>query len=180
MRSNSGGMHFERFFTNPLAARVPKTRPMACLGSHGLRTGNAQPGPCRAAPLEQFALLFYSESKPLSTVLQEFAASFNLSLDMPKDMTDVVSGRFNVNSPTEFIDRLAGTFGFNWFTYAGTLYVSGNKDTVVRSILTNNSGSSGNLRQMMNNLGLLEPVLAGLNCPTKGWWWFRDHRLMCE
>ncbi len=125
--------------------------------------GHAGPPPWNNSPYS-----FYSESKPLSTVLQEFAASFSLSLDMPKDMTDVVSGRFNVNSPTEFIDRLAGTFGFNWFTYAGTLYVSGNKDTVVRSILTNNSGSSGNLRQMMNNLGLLEPRFGWAELPDQG------------
>ena len=125
--------------------------------------GQAGPPPWNNSPYS-----FYSEAKPLSTVLQEFAVSFNLSLDMPKDLTDVVSGRFNVNSPSEFIDRLAGTFGFSWFTYSGTLYISSNKDTVVRSILTNNTSSSGNLRQMMNNLGLLEPRFGWAEMPDQG------------
>lgn len=124
---------------------------------------HAGPPPWNNAPYS-----FYAEGKPLSKVLQEFAVSFNLSLDIPKGMNDVVSGRFNVNNPTEFIDRLAGTFGFSWFTYSGTLYIASNKDTVVRSILTNNSGSANNLRQMMNNLGLLEPRFGWAEMPEQG------------
>ena len=99
---------------------------------------------------------YYAPNKPLKTVLQEFAAGFSLSTDLPPNLNDIVSGRFNVNSPSEFLDRLAGTFGFTWFTYSGTLYVSYNKDMVVRSILTNSSGPSNNLRQVMSNLGLLD------------------------
>ncbi len=123
----------------------------------------AGPPPWSNAPFS-----YYADNKPLRVVLQEFATSFNLSADLPAEMNDSVSGRFNVNNPNEFIDRLAGTFGFNWFTYSGTLYVAHNKDTVVRSILTNNSGPSNNLRQMMNNLGLLEPRFGWAEMPDQG------------
>lgn len=124
---------------------------------------HAGPPPWSNAPFS-----YYADKKPLRKVLQEFATSFNLSADLPNEMNDSVSGRFNVNNPNEFIDRLAGTFGFSWFTYSGTLYVAHNKDTVVRSILTNNSGSSNNLRQMMNNLGLLEPRFGWAEMPEQG------------
>ncbi len=111
---------------------------------------------------------YYASNKPLKTVLQEFAAGFSLSTDLPPDLNDVVSGRFNVNNPTEFLDRLAGTFGFTWFTYSGTLYVSYNKDMVVRSIFTNSSGPSNNLRQVMTNLGLLNPRFGWGELPDQG------------
>jgi type III secretion protein C len=124
---------------------------------------HAGPPPWSNAPFS-----YYADKKPLRKVLQEFATSFNLSADLPNEMNDSVSGRFNVNNPNEFIDRLAGTFGFSWFTYSGTLYVAHNKDTVVRSIMTNNSGSNNNLRQMMNNLGLLEPRFGWAEMPEQG------------
>jgi type III secretion protein C len=111
---------------------------------------------------------YYTANKPLKTVLQEFAAGFSLSTDLPPDLNDVVSGRFNVNNPSEFLDRLAGTFGFTWFTYSGTLYVSFNKDMVVRSILTNTSGVPSNLRQVMTNLGLLNPRFGWGELPEQG------------
>ena len=111
----------------------------------------AAPAPWVDAPFS-----YYAANKPLKAVLQEFAAGFSLSTDLPPNLVDIVSGRFNVNSPTEFLDRLAGTFGLTWFTYSGTLYVSFNRDMVVRSILVNNAGPGNNLRQVMTNLGLLD------------------------
>ena len=111
---------------------------------------------------------YYAPNKPLKAVLQEFAAGFSLSTDLPPNLNDIVSGRFNVNSPSEFLDRLAGTFGFTWFTYSGTLYVSYNKDMVVRSILTNSSGPSNNLRQVMSNLGLLDTRFGWGELPDQG------------
>lgn len=111
---------------------------------------------------------YYAANKPLKAVLQEFASGFSLSTDLPPNLTDIVSGRFNVNSPSEFLDRLAGTFGFTWFTYSGTLYVSYNKDMVVRSILTNSSGPSNNLRQVLTNLGLLDTRFGWGELPDQG------------
>lgn len=121
-----------------------------------------------ALPWVDAPFSYYANNKPLRAVLQEFAAGFSLSTDLPPDLNDVVSGRFNVNNPTEFLDRLAGTFGFTWFTYSGTLYVSYNKDMVVRSIFTNSSGPSNNLRQVMTNLGLLNPRFGWGELPDQG------------
>ena len=123
----------------------------------------AAPPPWVDAPFS-----YYAANKPLKAVLQEFAAGFSLSTDLPPSLIDIVSGRFNVNSPTEFLDRLAGTFGFTWFTYSGTLYISYNKDMLVRSIFTNSTGPSNNLRQVMTNLGLLDTRFGWGELPDQG------------
>lgn len=123
----------------------------------------AGPPPWVEAPFS-----YYAPNKSLKAVLQEFAAGFSLSTDLPPNLNDIVSGRFNVNSPSEFLDRLAGTFGFTWFTYSGTLYVSYNKDMVVRSILTNSSGPTNNLKQVMSNLGLLDTRFGWGELPDQG------------
>ncbi|MCH4590635.1 hypothetical protein, partial [Achromobacter xylosoxidans] len=42
-------------------------------------------------------------------------------LQIGPNVTGTVNGKFNANTPTEFMDRLGGVYGFNWFVYAGTL-----------------------------------------------------------
>ena len=60
-------------------------------------------------PWPDAAFSYYAEGQPLSKVLADFAASFNLSLASTAPLTDKVTGRFNVKNPTEFIERLTGT-----------------------------------------------------------------------
>lgn len=88
-----------------------------------------------SVPWPEAAFTYYTDSKPLHVVLAEFASGFSLSLDIPPGFESAVSGRFNQRTPTEFIDRLAGIYGFNWFAHAGTLFISSNKDVTVRAEL---------------------------------------------
>ena len=67
---------------------------------------------------------YYARDENLQTLLREFAGGFSLSLQLGPNVTGTVNGKFNANTPTEFLDRLGGVYGFNWFVYAGTLFVS--------------------------------------------------------
>ena len=120
----------------------------------GMVSTPATAGP---APWPDAAFSYYAEGQPLSKVLTDFAASFNLTLELTSPVTDKVTGRFNVKNPTEFMDRLTGTFGLQWFTHAGVLHVSRSQDTLVKSIPSASLNSGANIRQVLSSLGVLEP-----------------------
>ncbi len=98
---------------------------------------------------------YFADNKPLSAVLDDFAASFSLSIYMPRGLDARVNGRFDEATPTAFLDRLTGVYGLQWFTHAGTLYISRTSDATVRMIPT--SGASGqNLTKLLQDLGVLD------------------------
>lgn len=119
-------------------------------------------------PWQDSTFTFYAERKPLRTVLREFAAAFSLSVQMPDDLSGSVSGRFTTASPTEFIDRLGSTYGFVWFTHAGTLFVSRTQDMVVRSIAGGATGPGNKLKQVLTDLKVLDPRFGWGDLPDQG------------
>ncbi|MFY3008314.1 EscC/YscC/HrcC family type III secretion system outer membrane ring protein, partial [Achromobacter xylosoxidans] len=99
---------------------------------------------------------YYARDENLQTLLREFAGGFSLSLQIGPNVTGTVNGKFNANTPTEFMDRLGGVYGFNWFVYAGTLFVSRTNDMKTRSVSAMGSSISA-LRQALQQLGVLDP-----------------------
>jgi type III secretion protein C len=138
----------------------------------GLLTAGTAPqaGP---VPWPEAAFSYYAEGQSLAKVLQEFAAGFNLTLQTSvapdrSPMTDKVTGRFNVKNPTEFIDRLSGTYGLQWFTHAGVLHVSRSQDLVVKSVPSTSLSAGANIRQVLSSLGVLEPRFGWGELPEQG------------
>ena len=121
------------------------------LGASASRPAWAGPVPWTDAPYSYFA-----KNARLETVLAEFAGSFSLSLNMSPSVSGLVNGRFTTQNPTEFISKLAGVYGFVWYTHAGTLHISKSSDTLTRS-LPAPGGGIANLRQALTDLGVLEP-----------------------
>jgi type III secretion protein C len=110
---------------------------------------------------------YYATNAPLRTVLQEVAASFSLSLQVGPSVNGTVNGRFNATNPTEFMNRLGGVYGFNWFVYAGTLYVSGASETATRSVSAM-GGSITSMRAALEQLGVLDPRFGWGELPEQG------------
>ena len=132
----------------PLLPRLRSVALAACLAIGGAVAG---PVPWADAPFSH-----YATNTSLEAALGEFASNFSLSLSLQPGLGGTVNGRFNARNPTDFISRLAGVYGFTWYTHAGTLYVSKASDTVTRS-LTVPGASLGSLRQALLDLGVLEP-----------------------
>ncbi len=99
---------------------------------------------------------YFADQESLQDVLQHFASGFSLSLRLGKGVGGVVSGKFNTNTPTDFLDRLGGVYGFSWFVYAGTLYISDASEVETRSISAGPNGIGG-MRQALLQLGVLDP-----------------------
>ena len=121
------------------------------MGASAGRPAWAGPVPWTDAPYSYFA-----KNAKLETVLAEFAGSFSLSLNISPSVSGLVNGRFTTQNPTEFITKLAGVYGFVWYTHAGTLHISKSSDTLTRS-LPAPGGGIANLRQALTDLGVLEP-----------------------
>lgn len=139
---------------------------LLCLGVVllGLWTPPVHAGrvPWTDAPYSHFA-----DKKPLAQVLAEFASSFSLGLDIAPGVEGSVNGRFTAANPTEFITRLAGVYGFSWYTHAGVLHISRASDLKSRSIVAP-SGHLAGLRQALTDLGLLEPRFGWGELPQQG------------
>ncbi len=153
----------------PLLARAQRRsvpRLLALLGLLlALALPTAQAGP---PPWQDAAFTYYAERKPLKAVLREFAAAFSLSVELPVELNGSVNGRFATASPTEFIERLGSTYGFVWFTHAGTLFISRTQDMVVKSIASGATGPGNSLRQVLTNLKVLDPRFGWGDLPDQG------------
>lgn len=127
--------------------------------------------PCAYAgppPWSDASYNYYADKEtPLANVLREFAGSFSLTLHLSKQVTGNVNGRFQARSPTEFLNQLAGVYGFQWFTHAGTLFISRTNEVATTSV--NSSGANiGAMRQALTSLGVLDPRFGWGELPQQG------------
>ncbi len=110
---------------------------------------------------------YYAKNESLQSVLRQFASGFSLSLQMGPEVAGMVNGNFNAGTPTEFMDRLGGVYGFNWFVYSGTLFVSRTSDMSTRAVSAMGSSISA-LRDALLQLGVLDPRFGWGELPDQG------------
>jgi type III secretion protein C len=110
---------------------------------------------------------YYAKQEELPTLLREFASGFSLALQLGPRVQGVVNGKFNSNSPTEFLNRLGGVYGLNWFVYAGTLFVSRSNDMKTRSINAMGTPISA-VREALQQLGVLDSRFGWGELPDQG------------
>lgn len=132
----------------PIRALLRHAVAAALIGWAGAHAG---PVPWPDAPYS-----YYANNAKLEAVLADFAGSFSLSLSLAPGVGGLVNGRFTTKNPTEFISKMAGVYGFVWYSHAGTLFVSKASDVTTRS-LPGPSGNVTNLKQALTDLGVLEP-----------------------
>lgn len=128
-------------------------------------------GTCVAGtpPWPASAYSYFADGARLESVLADFASGFNLGLSIQPGVTGSVSGRFTTATPTEFLSRLGGVYGFVWYTHAGVLHVSKSSDMVTRS-LPIPGGGLGNVRATLTEMGVVDPRF--------GWGELPDHGLL--
>ncbi|MFY1986407.1 type III secretion system outer membrane ring subunit SctC [Achromobacter xylosoxidans] len=113
------------------------------------------------------AYSYYAKGESVQDVLRDFAGGFSLALQMTPGLQGTVSGKFNASNPTDFMDKLGGVYGFHWFVYAGTLFVSRASDMATRTVSAM-GGSIGNLRQALTQLGVLDARFGWGELPDQG------------
>lgn len=111
----------------------------------------------------------YYAQKPMAVadVLRDFAGSFSMGLDLSPQVSGKVNGRFQARNPSEFLDQLGSAYGFQWFTHAGTLFISRTSEMSTTSI--NASGSSmPAVRKALTSLGVLDARFGWGELPEQG------------
>jgi len=116
---------------------------------------------------DEGAYAYAAENTPLRTVLQDFAASHSVNLNMPESFTENVQGRLRADSPTDFLNRLGLQYRFQWFVYNDTLYISPQSDQVSRRIKVS-ADAAPDLKQALTDVGLLEPKFGFGELPDDG------------
>ena len=66
----------------------------------------------------------------LGQLLREFGQAYGVNVSVKVDDLAILKGRLKADNGTEFLDRLSNEYKFNWFVYAGTLYVVPRNDNL--------------------------------------------------
>ncbi|WP_153135023.1 type III secretion system outer membrane ring subunit SctC [Paraburkholderia agricolaris] len=149
---------------NPVRHRLARSVSAALLASLFAATQSAQ---AAAPPWPSVNYSYYAQNESLARVLSDFAAAFSLTLDMSPAVEGRLTGRFNTASPTDYLNRLGGIYGFSWYTYGGTLYVNRNSDTVTATIPVS-GGNTVAARTALTDLGVLDPRFGWGDMPDQG------------
>lgn len=110
---------------------------------------------------------YFASDESLENVLRRFASGFSLTLQSAPGIGGLVNGKFTAGNPTEFLDKLAGVYGFNWFVYAGTLFVSPASAMVTKTISVGNGAIAG-LRDALDRLGVIDDRFGWGELPDQG------------
>lgn len=122
---------------------------------------SAPPPPWPEAPYTYFA-----NNVRLAALLQEFAASFSLSVNLVPGLDGSVNGRFNASSPGDFLSRLGAMYGFSWYVQSGVLHIDRISDQQVRALPL--PVGIGPVRQVLIDLGVVEPRFGWSELPSQG------------
>nr|WP_205298850.1 MULTISPECIES: type III secretion system outer membrane ring subunit SctC [Pantoea] len=113
------------------------------------------------------AYAYAAQNTPLKTVLQDFATSHSVSLNIPVDFDVNVDGRLRADSPSDFLNRLGLQYRFQWFVYNDTLYISRQSDQISRRIKVS-ADAAPDLKQALTDVGLLESKFGFGELPDDG------------
>jgi len=99
---------------------------------------------------------YFANGESVGTVLQNLSKNFGLTLKLSGNFKESISGRVGGDSAAEMLNRLSEMYGFNWFIFGNTLYVSRGKDRVVQRIRVT-PGAADSLKQALSDIGLITP-----------------------
>ncbi|MDR2721094.1 MAG: hypothetical protein LBB15_02285, partial [Puniceicoccales bacterium] len=74
-------------------------------------------------PFSEAYYYHFSKDQKLSDLVQDFCSMQNISVVVSPNITDVVNGRFNKMSPSDFWDYVTRAYGLTWFYDGKILYV---------------------------------------------------------
>lgn len=103
----------------------------------------------------------------IGKVLKDFARSFGVKLVIDVKLTGKVNSRIRTNSAAAFLNRLGLEYGFNWFLYSNTLYITESQDHQVYRLDVAES-STHDLKLALENIGLLDSRFGWGELPDEG------------
>lgn len=99
---------------------------------------------------------YFANGEPISSVLQNIGRNFGLTLKSSGTFKEPISGRIGGDTANDMLVRLSEMYGFNWFIFGKTLYVSRGDDRVMQRIRVA-PGAADSLKQALTDIGLVTP-----------------------
>ncbi|MEJ0035286.1 MAG: type III secretion system outer membrane ring subunit SctC [Gammaproteobacteria bacterium] len=122
-----------------------------------------------AEPWPSAGFKYYARQTTLVHVLSDFSQTFGIGLACNADVDGKVTGDFSARTPTEFLNSLASSHGFNWYYQAGILYVSPARDWATQVLHVGMAASDVSaLKSELTRLGQFEPRFGWAEFPARG------------
>ncbi|TFY86937.1 EscC/YscC/HrcC family type III secretion system outer membrane ring protein [Pseudomonas kairouanensis] len=113
------------------------------------------------------AYAYEAEHKPLREVLDDFAQTFGIQLQIEGLLDGNVNGKIRANTPQSMLDRLGVEHRFQWYLYNNTLYISA-LDQQDSARLEVSSETVSDLKQALTDIGLLDSRFGWGELPEDG------------
>lgn len=113
------------------------------------------------------AYAYSADNTPLNIILDDFASSFGVEVNLGTLPDSNVTGKLRAESPEAFLNRLALEYRFQWFVYNSTLYVSPQAAQTSQRIEISPEAAP-DLKEALRGVGLLEPRFGWGELPDEG------------
>ena len=113
------------------------------------------------------AYAYSADNTPLNIILDDFASSFGVEVNLGTLGDSNVTGKLRADSPEAFLNRLALEYRFQWFVYNNTLYVSPQAAQTSQRIEISPEAAP-DLKEALRGVGLLEPRFGWGELPDEG------------
>lgn len=117
----------------------------------------AVPGTEAAIPPEwkNTSYAYEAEHKPIRDMLEDFAQTFGVQLQIDGMLEGNVNGKIRANTPQSLLDRLGLEHRFQWFMYNNTLYISA-LDEQESARIEVSTETVADLKKALTDIGLLD------------------------
>ena len=113
------------------------------------------------------AYAYSADNTPISIILEDFASSFGVEINLGTLGDSNVTGKLRADSPEAFLNRLALEYRFQWFVYNNTLYVSPQSEQTSQR-LEISPDAAPDIKEALRGVGLLEPRFGWGELPDEG------------
>lgn len=112
---------------------------------------------------------YYARESSLVRVLSDFSTTFGLAIVLDPEVQGKVTGDFSARNPTEFLNSLASSYGFNWYCQAGVLHISPAREWATEVLHVGMTASDVSaLKAQLTGLGIFEPRFGWAEFPGRG------------
>jgi len=122
-----------------------------------------------AEPWPAVNFKYFARQSTLVHVLSDFSSTFGVGLAFDPSLQGAVTGDYNAPNPSDFLNTLASSYGFNWYCQAGVLHISPSTEWVTDVLHVGMTASDVSaLKAQLNALGIFEARFGWAEFPGRG------------
>jgi type III secretion protein C len=121
------------------------------------------------SPWPEVPFKYFARQYPLPRVMNDFANTFGLKLELSPLVEGQVSGDYSAATPAQFLNAITSSYGLDWYYQDGVLHVGKSLEWVTRVLHVGLVGRDvSSLKAELSNLGVYEPRFGWAEFPERG------------